>query len=688
MKSLIPVITLLLGIVPVVHATCEGNVLAGATPLGVGMLTGDPGALTDGVATQEGAQWDSPQAAILGGVKPSLVFDLKTPQKLAGAYIQADGNDDYQFAISADGENYTDVWQAGFVQGHGLKARQGEWAAMSARYLRITPSGGDGYYSISEIQAFCDTPKPSLKVVQVTPAVVKQPWWNDVTSTRWEWLLAGLGLALVLWRPTQAEKRWKDRGYALLGIVSFATYFNFGSFHFNNFIHNWDSFHYYAGAKYFRELQYDRLYRCVAWADAEESSLRPRVMGRRLTNLQTNEMEIGSDVLADPGSCKTYFTEGRWREFKHDVAFFRAREGAQRWEDLSTDHGYNATPVWTIAGHLLTNSGPITLDKLYWLAYLDPLYLIAACLMIGWAFGWRVMAVAIAVLATNFPARFYWTGGSILRWDWLFYLTASICLMRKQHFLLAGAALAYATLLRIFPGFVVVAALLAVGAGFMQTRRLDTGWKRFILGGIVTTALLVPLSVVVCGSTEVYSRFIYNTQKHKETPLTNHMGLRTVMSYKPDQVGRYLRDGSLLDPWSRWKQARLDTFEDRKLVYGLFLLGYLVLLYAAVRRQPHWVALALGTTLIPMGVELTSYYYSFVLATAVLAAQDRRAGPALLLMTFLSGFFAAAPLPGMSGWFDEIYTWMSAVTVGVFMYLCWRFAQAPSGTMSDGRVLS
>ena len=55
---------------------------------------------------------------------------------------------------------------------------------------------------------------------------------------------------------------------------------------------------------------------------------------------------------------------------------------------------------------------------------LDPLYLLAT--IGGDLVGLRLAGarVALLVFATNFPSRFYWTGGSFLRWDWLFYLVA------------------------------------------------------------------------------------------------------------------------------------------------------------------------------------------------------------------------------------------------------------------------
>ena len=123
----------------------------------------------------------------------------------------------------------------------------------------------------------------------------------------------------------------------------------------------WDTFHYYIGSKYFKELSYDRLYECVAVADSEEPGLKRRVELRKIMNLRTNMMVDTKDVMADPiGTCKVHFTAERWADFKHDVAYFRNHHDIKRWEEAQTDHGYNGSPVWNIVGTTLTNMAPIS----------------------------------------------------------------------------------------------------------------------------------------------------------------------------------------------------------------------------------------------------------------------------------------------------------------------------------------
>ena len=61
------------------------------------------------------------------------------------------------------------------------------------------------------------------------------------------------------------------------------------------------------------------------------------------------------------------------------------------------------------------------------------------------------MTVGAIFWGCNAPANFYWTGGAFLRQDWFFFLVASVALARKRKLGLAGAALTWSTLLRVFP---------------------------------------------------------------------------------------------------------------------------------------------------------------------------------------------------------------------------------------------
>jgi hypothetical protein len=490
----------------------------------------------------------------------------------------------------------------------------------------------------------------------------------------------------------------------LIGLLSFHAYWNFGAFHFGNYTHYHEAYHYYVGSKYFKELSYDRLYDCAAVADSEDPSLRRRVELRKITNLRTNVLENTNDVLAHPQErCKQYFSPQRWADFKKDIEFFRNHNGIQRWEDAQGDHGYNATPVWNVLGSALASLSPANDRQIAFLTRIDPAFIIGMSLMIWWAFGWRTLCVAMAVFATNFPSRFYWTGGAYLRWDWLFHMTAGVCLTKKGKPVLGGFLLAYAALLRVFPGFLLVGPVFVVVQQILDQTKGRKWWRRLpprelplmirkvdrshlavVLGALLAFGTLVPLSLAVSGGVDAYKMFVQNSKKHTSTPLTNYMGWRTVVTYKEQEAGRYLRTNRLEDPWKDWKDARLRTFRQRKWLYVVGVFAFAALIFRAVRGQAAWVAAALSAALIAVVPELTSYYYAFLIVPALLWAKRKEVGLALLGVTAATGFIDWAPtqfLPRrfpwiylqMPTWLDEQYTWMSAATLAGIAYILYEF---------------
>jgi hypothetical protein len=669
----------------------EGDLLAGRRPWAWQDLRGRAERATDGEVAPEGAMWDAPLAVVLDTGAATLTWDLGAVTPLAVAWIQADANDEYTVWGSEDGRAFRPLGRIEPVAGHGLRGRTLALGGTPVRFLRFGEGQGDGLYSLSEIAVYCRIPTPfppALRVGDARPAVVAPTiytYWNDASSARWELALAVLGLALLGWgaalrragRP-EAHRRLRDRMLAVLGVVAALTYVNFGFFHFGRFIHEHEWTHYYLGAKYAPELSYDRLYHCLSTADAEDG-LRRRVELRKVTNLRTNALETTAEILAHPEACTSHFSAARWQAWKRDVAFFRARQSARGWDAVQVDHGFNPPPAWTALGRLLTSLAPASATQVALLALLDPLYLAAALALVWWAFGWRVLSVALLAFATFFPCRFYWTGGSFLRWDWLFYTVAAVCCLKKERPALAGAALAYATLLRIFPVFVFVGPALALGWHLRRERRLEPRLARFFAAAAISGVLLFSASLVAGGGFSTYRAFAQNTRKHQSTAMTNDVGLQTVVAWRPREVGRFLNDSRLVDPWDPWKRARLAAFHAARPLYLVLVLGYLALLAVAVRRVPPWVAAALSLTLIAVGVELLSYYYAFILAVALLAHEREEVGPWLLVLAAFSGVIAWAPFPWMSSWFDEQFTAISAATVAVFAAILWRFRTgAPS----------
>jgi hypothetical protein len=488
--------------------------------------------------------------------------------------------------------------------------------------------------------------------------------------------LVVVAIAVIYWgielskeKRAQAFQVLRNRLLLVLGFGGLLGYFNFGHMHFGSAndmwdIHIWDTYHYYMGAKYFPEVGYDNLYECAAVVDGE-SGRREEVERRVMTELKTNELIRAASVLDRPERCKSAFTAERWKAFTADLNLFRSWVSEGRWSEIHKDHGYNATPVWTIAGYFLANTAPASREQLVWLIILDPLYIIASAALIWWAFGFRGFALAMLALGTNFPNRYYWTGGAFLRHDWLFYLLASLCLLKKAKPALAGAAFSYTVLLRLFPGLAAFGPLLAAVVYFRKHRAVDRAFVRFVVSGLCTSIVLVTLSLGLMGGKESWIRFAQNTVKHANTPLTNHMGLRTVLSYRMDSVGSQLTDGAEIDPWGPWKAARLEHWNNLKPLFVLLFLGALVMIYRALSATGPslWLGLSLGIGLIVFGAELTCYYYCFLMGMAVLASERREVGLIVATLSLLTLLVEVGAFAGQSHQLDEQYVVMSAATV-------------------------
>jgi hypothetical protein len=509
--------------------------------------------------------------------------------------------------------------------------------------------------------------------------------WNpDAVVNRLQLVLALGGMALLGWHLWLSHKgqparfrRTRDVALAVLGLLGAWAYPNFGRAHFTNFIHAWDVYHYYVGAKYFPELGYEWLYDCTAVADYD-AGLTKQTLARHHTDLRTNVVVPSSIAVENADVCRSRFSPGRWQQFVSDVTFFRNRSGYAKWVWVQKDHGYNASPVWTLAGHALADSGPATPLSVTLLCWVDPLLLLLAAAALGWAFGWRTAAVAALVFGVNIPSRYTWTGGAFLRHDWFFALALSVALLKKSRPALAGAAVAYATLLRLFPGLLLAGPFLLLLARRRSTGAWDRELLRFGLGGVVATVLLVGASLALPGGVDNWVTFARNTQKHAATPLTNHMGLRTVVSYRPSTIGAALADGKQADPWAAWKQARLDGFAAARPVFHALLLLALWLLYRAVAPDgtEAWLAAALGTGFICFGAELTSYYYCFLSVFAVAVAKRREVALLLLLACVAWCVIDWAPFGWMSTWEDEKKVAMSVVALLVVALGWFGFTRA------------
>ena len=456
--------------------------------------------------------------------------------------------------------------------------------------------------------------------------------------------LAIAATALLLWRReakdrSGAPRRLPDALLALFGVVGLAAWSGFGHFHFDDYIHDWDAYHYYIGAKYLPELQYTRLYDCTAVAEQELALADPPSGLRLIRSLTTNELVPAATALSQPQRCRSRFSAVRWEAFRADIGFFKQRTRPDRWEQIQQDHGFNGTPVWAIAGYLLTNLGPATFAQLLALTSLDLVLLAVIWICLVWGFGWRAACVCAVAFGTSHAARFGWNGGSLLRFDWLCALVCGLVCLKRGRSFWAGFLLCTSALLRVFPAFALAAVvLLGVQRAFAQPRgemrqnalRL---LRPLLAGAALAAALGAGLSVAIPGrgSLALWSGFVGNSRKHLATPLNNNLGLQALVYFQtPEMISKADRPpGSITQENKLWRARRALVASARWPLYFVLLAAGLALLAGAARREEAWVVAILGIGFVPLVADLTCYYFVFQLCLGLLWVRRPAVGIAL-----------------------------------------------------------
>lgn len=495
------------------------------------------------------------------------------------------------------------------------------------------------------------------------------------------------------WTRRPIQERWKKAVAVTLGVVSFALYLNVFKLGYREWYHRHDQFHYYVGAKYFPELGYDWLYKCAAVAQDDMGTVqgpngryvnmkaevnRPQ---RKLRDIGATNLLIKAKgdlgdgrkgILDEPHLCKDRFSPERWELFKNDIKFFRFEAGRGYWEGMQKDHGYNPPPVWTLGGYFTASLGPASVKLQQALGALDIGFMVLTFIAIYWAFGYRVFAGAAILWGCEAAGDpYYWTGGAFLRQDWLFWIVMALCLARKRWFKLAGAAMVYAGLLRIFPGLMVIGWLVVAGAFIFRNKRMHPDHVQALIGGCTAAAILLGASTYVVGGGDmkkgfgVWEAFYHHTiEVHDRTPLTNHMGLRVIVAHNPGtgkESGRmkYTRDNSMVDPFQTWKEMRLERYDKYKPVAYAFILAVFGVFVYVVRRVKHlWIAQALAVVFVILLSQLTNYYYAFMVCAAPLTRLNKKIELAICGYVVLTQFVFMR-----FGWNDDKYALQSVLAL-------------------------
>jgi hypothetical protein len=534
---------------------------------------------------------------------------------------------------------------------------------------------------------------PPLKL----SSLLERPGYDEENLAWMKLIIAVVALIALFYEASREAEgnpistRWKKMAAAAFAVVGVVSYFQFFQIGYKEFYHRWEFFHYYVGSKYYREIGFEGIYTCSAVAESElpdglnSPSDHPKqeVKIRKLRDLRVNLIVDTAEWVDHPEKCKANFASTeRWESFKKDVAFFRKVMWGNYWRDSQKDHGYNPPPVWGITGWLFSSLHPATEAYMKLLSCLDVALFAGMFGCVAWAFGWRVMCIAIVFWGSQDASPFYWTGGAFLRQDWLFYTIVSACMIRKKKYFWGGAFMTYGTLLRVFPmffftGWLVTAAAYiwkkysedkegAFEGGAVEAfKRLTHPHHRILAAGALAAGLvLIPTSVAVHG-TKAWPEFIHHIGVHAGTPLTNHMGWKPVVAHRAEGRMQVAKDPRLQDPFEKWKQMRIDRVKELKpIYYGGILLMMSMFVYACWRIKNLWIVEALGCLPTTILIDLTCYYYSYFIFGAMLSKGRRPIEFALIIAAALTEVCHLN-----YGWFDDRFVGMSVVFVilGTFM---------------------
>jgi hypothetical protein len=284
------------------------------------------------------------------------------------------------------------------------------------------------------------------------------------------------------------------------------------------------------------------------------------------------------------------------------------------------------------------------------LAAIDVLLQLGAILLICWAFGLRTMTLAAVFWGCNSVAEITWTSGAFLRQDWYFLLVAALCCAKKRRFALAGAALIWSASLRIFPILFFAGPALLIAADVLRRRRVNRSHCRFMLGSLVMGLGLFAASVGTTGL-DSYRAFAAHIRLHRDTPLTNNVGLEMLLAHSWDGRMQLTIDSRLDDPVQPWKEgytARAHAL--RPLLLSISAIELIWMAWILRRTRRLWVGMALCLPLTLSLLNLTCYYQCTFVIAAVLVRLSPALGPAYLALAA-----ASQVLGHCFHWIDDEY---------------------------------
>lgn len=393
----------------------------------------------------------------------------------------------------------------------------------------------------------------------------------------------------------------------VLALVAVPIYVNFTGFHGGQtFVHLHDVAHYYLGAKYYQELGYGDLYTAMLRAEAETHDDHFQAIEAR--DLETYDRVHIRSLLEQSGPIKERFSPERWHDFKLDADRFRERLGPH-YGTFLLDHGFNPPPTWLLLGGPIANLVPAGSDAgLLAVTLIDPLLLVATFAVLAWSFNAEVALLALIQFCVLFGGGFGWVGGAFLRFPWLFCVAVgAACLQRRRHGM-AGALFGIATMLRVFPGVLVLPLLVKAVAETWRRGRPSPRHLRFFGVGAAVVLLSFAATALSPKGLERWQDFDTSLKTHMRNISPNVVGLTEALAFRNGG------DDVTAEEFDQLKERRIGI---RDLQLLLLALPLAWLLWRLAPRRTDLGAIALGVMLLYFLLSLAAYYWAVLLVLVV-----------------------------------------------------------------------
>ncbi len=413
-----------------------------------------------------------------------------------------------------------------------------------------------------------------------------------------------------------AKKRWTVQWSinAALVLLLLAAFHNESwkdtrDFLHGRFIQAWNVYHYYYGSKYFDETQRNLQYAYTLKADEESAHYLDEV--KYVDDLFDYHVKPRADIEKYLEG-RNDFTPERWEEFKQDITFLEPFQSKHQWDNMLKDHGYNGTPFWNTIGNFLATHFPLQNygSRLFVLG-LDQLLLLITFIIVGLVFGprWGIVSATYFLIIT---LNEFYTVAGFIRYDWFCATVIGFCLFKKGWYKTAAPFLAYATMTRIFPAFLLLGPGILWVIDWVKTRKMDRKLLHmFIIFGATCVLFFYVGTWNKFGFgawTEFYRDIRLHTSQHYLGP--KRIGLKHMF----------------IDDLSTPLIARDNhdaAFEKQKPLYRAMQVILLAAFLLVVVRRNRNDAFLLGYMFIFTILVLSRYYWALIGMFFLLSAEDR-----------------------------------------------------------------